>query len=60
MTRLVIYDLSEAVGNGQVLSTAHISFCGAWNAHLRYTEDDDVPTSLCCHGIGVILLVWSF
>lgn len=57
MTRLVIYDLSAAVGNGQVLSTAHISFCGAWNAHLRYTEDDDVPTSLCCHGIGVILLV---
>ncbi|XP_034313190.2 uncharacterized protein [Magallana gigas] len=42
-----------SVGNGQVLSTAHISFCGAWNAHLRYTEDDDVPTSLCCHGIGM-------
>uniref|UniRef100_K1R0M7 Uncharacterized protein n=1 Tax=Magallana gigas TaxID=29159 RepID=K1R0M7_MAGGI len=49
----LVRHLRSAVGNGQVLSTAHISFCGAWNAHLRYTEDDDVPTSLCCHGIGM-------
>ncbi|XP_022314139.2 uncharacterized protein LOC111118802 isoform X1 [Crassostrea virginica] len=42
-----------SVANGQVLSSAQISFCGAWNARLRYTEDEDVPTSLCCHGIGM-------
>ncbi|XP_062590966.1 uncharacterized protein LOC134252490 [Saccostrea cucullata] len=42
-----------SVANGQVLSSVQISFCGAWNAELQYTEDDDVPTSLCCHGIGM-------
>ena len=39
--------------NGQILATIGLHIRGRWKATIICDEDDNIPTSLCCHGLNV-------